>query len=79
MNTTDVIPFASGIAYTCRSVCDHNCVWHFEVVSRTAKRVTLRELDSVKTVTVGISVYDGSETCFPAGRYSMAPILRAGR
>lgn len=73
----DVVPFAAGRAYTCRSACDHACVWTFEVVRRTAKRLILRELGKQETVTVGIKIHDGRETCSPHGTFSMSPILRA--
>ncbi len=64
--------------YSCKSVCDQDCVWSFIVISRTDKTITLADQDR-KVVTKKISMhYDGTtETCFPLGRYSMAPILKA--
>ena len=68
--------FEVGTVYSCRSVCDSNCVWIFVVQSRTAKQVILVDA-SMNEVRRGISEYQGVETCFPLGKYSMAPILRA--
>ena len=35
--------FEIGKHYYMRSVCDHECVWKYEVVARTSKQVTLKE------------------------------------
>jgi len=73
--------FKTAAKYSCRSVCDYNTVWTFEVVSRTDKSVTLREVvngvPSNKTVTKRVKLFQGVESVFPLGSYSMAPILRA--
>lgn len=68
--------FTVGKTYTCRSVCDHNCIWSFEVIARTAKMVTLKD-ERGKVIKKGIKLYDDTETCMPLGVFSMAPILRA--
>jgi hypothetical protein len=68
--------FKAGNTYSMRSVCDHNCIWTYEVVRRTAKSVWLKDSKGdVKRCVV--SVYDGAEHVMPKGRYSMAPILVA--
>lgn len=64
--------FQAGKTYTARSVCDYNCIFSVEVVSRTAK--TLKTADG-KTLRIG--VYEGVEFVKPEGSYSMAPIVRA--
>lgn len=72
--------FKVGKTYSCKSPCDQNCVWSFEVVSRTAKRVTLRGnfmAGGVENRSFGVKIWDGAETVKPLGSYSMAPTLRA--
>ena len=68
--------FIIGNTYSARSACDHNAVWSFVVVARTAKQVTLRD-DDGKEIKRRVIVRDGVEECFPLGKYSMAPRLRA--
>ena len=35
--------FEVGKTYEQRSICDHNCIWRFTVISRTAQTVTLKD------------------------------------
>lgn len=74
--------FEVGRDYHCRSFADHECVWTFSVVKRTAKFVTLRE-DHLggghKDRRVGVRVWDGVEVCSPLGTYSLSPVLSADR
>ena len=68
--------FEIGKTYYCRSVCDYDCIWEFEVAKRTAQTITTacgKTLRFNKT----LSEYNQAETVFPQGRYSMAPILTA--
>jgi len=79
--------FVPGNTYSMRSVCDHECVWTYLVVRRTAKSVWLsettystrhgREPGPVKRKL--ISVWRGEEQVQPHGRYSFSPILGAER
>ncbi len=84
MNSTQNT-FTAGTIYTCRSICDHECVWNFLVFSRTAKRVTLVEVKEgtdllhAERKTVGVRVWNGVEQCKPFGTYSMCPVLNADR
>jgi hypothetical protein len=71
--------FQVGQIVSANSACDYDCVWTFEVVSRTAKFITLRDQGTGNTMRVGVRVYDGEEWASPFGRYSMAPVVRAGR
>jgi len=71
-----VTPFEVGAVYECRSACDHECIWRFVVVARTEKRVTLVD-ERMNQFVRGIGQYRGVETCFPMGKYSMAPVLMA--
>ena len=78
-NTTK--SFEVGRRYSCRSACDHECVWTFEVVKRTAVSVWIRQISNVEEPIERrkVSVYMGEETVRPFGRYSMAPILGAAK
>lgn len=79
--------FEVGGKYEMRSACNHDCVWTYEVVKRTAKTVTFKDIsrrwDNMQvTLVLRISKYSemaGTETVFPLGRYSMCPVLRADR
>lgn len=83
--TTSTPPatFEVGAVYECRSFCDHDCVWRLEVIRRTAKFVTLRDVDTGDEYRVGVRVWtwggESFETCSPFGRYSMSPLLNANR
>jgi hypothetical protein len=80
--------FEVGQRVFARSIGDHNCVWIFEVVKRTAKFVDLHQVGSeslrhpegqtfrVKVRTHGV---DGVEWALPFGDYSMAPSVRPSR
>lgn len=67
--------FAVGKTYSTRSACDHNCVFRFAIVKRTAKMITFTYLG--KQHTRGVRVRDGVEVCLPLGSYSMAPVITA--
>lgn len=82
--TTTEIPTATstfqvGATYSARSLCDYDCIWTFEVVSRTAKFITIRNLTDGETVRVGVRTFDGDEAASPLGTYSMSPTIRASR
>lgn len=64
--------FEVGKTYMARSIGDHNCIFKFEVLARTAKRMTLREHGEIYE-------RDGIEHCKPHGTYSMCAIIRADR
>lgn len=36
-----MIKFKVGCYYVMRSPCDHECIWVYKVISRTAKTITL--------------------------------------
>ena len=67
--------FKIGKTYTMRSACDHNCVWSFEVIRRTAKSVWL--VVDGKESRFNIKIWGDEETVKPLGNYSMCPILGA--
>jgi hypothetical protein len=76
---TAVAAFEVGSTYEAVSACDSDCIWTLEVLSRTAKFVTLRDVQSGETNRVGVRSYGGEEWASPFGTYSMAPVIRAGR
>ena len=72
--------FNVGCTYYTRSACDHDCVYSYIVVKRTAKSVWLLvKGGSALTFRRSISVYQSAEHCYPEGRYSMCPVLSAER
>ena len=69
--------FKVGHTYQTRSACDHECIFSFTILSRTAKQVTTQVHG--KTVKRGLSLWNGVETFKPFGNYSMAAIISADR
>jgi hypothetical protein len=69
--------FEVGKTYATRSICDHDTIFSFVIVARTAKTITTKV--SGKIARRGISVYDGAEQFKPYGTYSMCPIISANR
>lgn len=70
--------FQVGQTVSCRSAGDYNCIWTFEIVKRTAKFVTLRDVHNGDIMRVGVRNYDGEECASPFGSYSLAPVIFAG-
>jgi hypothetical protein len=71
-----VTKFEEGQQLSARSSCDYDCVFRFTVIKRTAKTVTVKYHDQLKTVKVRVWS-NGSEYCYPLGTYSMAPAVFA--
>ena len=69
--------FETGKTYSTRSICDYDCIFSFEVIARTAKRLTLSYRG--KTSQRGVYIYNGIEQCKPMGTYSMCPVISADR
>lgn len=71
--------FEIGETYSMRSICDHNCVWSYTVTARTAQTVTISDGKEVKRCRISkmYSEYRNTETIFPLGQYSMAPMFSA--
>lgn len=74
MNTFEI-----NKTYSMRSICDHECVWTYTVVARTATTITITDGKETKKCRINkaYSEYRNAETIFPLGRYSMCPILSA--
>ena len=70
--------FEIGKTYYSRSICDHNCIFAYTVTARTAKTVTLWDINTETSIGKRkITVLDDEEVIFPKGKYSMAPLVRA--
>lgn len=71
--------FEVGREYSMSSVCDHNCIWTYTVLERTAATITITDGKETKKCRVikALSEYRGAESLYPLGKYSMAPILSA--
>lgn len=72
--------FEVGKIYSCRSIGDHNCIWRYKVLKRTAKTIVIQEDDEEpKVCRIKERTYCGQieEFVYPEGRYSMCPILSA--
>jgi hypothetical protein len=70
--------FEVGKTYSCRSACDYECVWNYEVVKRTDKSIMIKRLGQSVTSSRRITNWDNKECIWPMGKGSMQPILRAG-
>ena len=71
--------FRVGLDYETRSAGDHEAVYRFFVIERTRQYVWFKNAHTGENVRVKIIMTDEQETCLPFGRYSMAPVLKAGR
>lgn len=71
--------FEIGKEYSMRSICNHDCIWTYTVTARTAQTITITDGKKVKKCRISkkTSEYLNSETIFPLGQYSMAPMLSA--
>jgi hypothetical protein len=71
------VKFQVGVSYFCRSACDSECVWHFQIIRRTASSVWV--FVDGKECRRAVRVWDGVEKFEPFGRYSMSPVVSADR
>lgn len=73
--------FEVGKTYSCVSIGNHECVWRYKVVDRTANTVTLESDDGMeiikRRIIKGLSEINNVESIYPLGKYSFCPILRA--
>ena len=77
-NANTPAAFKVGETYFCRSICDYDCIFTFEVTKRTAKSVWIKS--AMKGVQRrAVRVWDGIEAIDPLGRYSMSPVLTADK
>lgn len=71
--------FEIGKVYSAQGGGSH--VWHFRVVKRTAKFITIEDMLTGEQKRVGVRTdWDGlSEITYPLGTYSMCPVMVADR
>lgn len=70
--------FEINKTYETRSICDHDCVFSYIVIKRTAKFMTIKDkFGDIKRV--GIKIYEDAENAYPEGNYSMCPVISANR
>ncbi len=72
-----IAKFIVGNTYTARNICDHKCVFRYNVVKRTAKHLYLQS--SWDVFKRGIYIYEGVEHCKPKGTYPMCPVISADK
>lgn len=70
--------FQVGRTYATRSLCDHDCIFSFTILGRTAKTVTIEAHGKLVRRRLGTRD-DGTEVFMPFGSYSMAPCIQADR
>lgn len=75
-NETMNATFQVGQTYSCRSICDHNCIWSYTIARRTAATITTTDGETFR-ISRRLTAHAGVECVMPMGSYSMAPILRA--
>ena len=69
--------FKAGQELSTRSICDHECIFTGEVISRTKKTVTIyTRMHGTERKKIFLDI-DGHEMVYPFGQYSMAPTFRA--
>lgn len=73
---TAIKAFEVGKTYSCRSICDYDCVWSYTVANRTASTITTACGKTLRIIKK-LSQHFGVEMVRPNGDYSMAPTLRA--
>ena len=77
---TNLTQFQTGKTYFTRSICNHDCIFRFEILRRTAKSVWIFDPDERgRTTRRQIEVWNGVETFYPHGHYSMAAIISADK
>ena len=77
--------FEVGRNYSMRSACDHDCIWTYQVISRTDSTVVLQQVRNGQPcgdkarfrINKQLSGYYNAEAVRPLGIYSMCPTLTA--
>jgi hypothetical protein len=70
--STNIKKFEIGKTYSCRSICNYDCIFSIVVTDRSKCFVSTACGKRLK-----VTVRDGEETVMPQGRYSMAPVISA--
>ena len=72
-----MITFKANTEISARSICDHNCIFTAKIIKRTAKTVTIQQVDKKAIGIYHIKEYNDTEYIMPLGRFSMSPSSRA--
>ena len=76
----NLVKFEVGKTYSTRSACDWDTIFSYTVVARTAKTITIENKHLHRSKRGVKADYDGiAEACYPEGRYSMCPVIKADR
>jgi hypothetical protein len=70
------VQFQVGRTYSTRSIGDHECIYSFKILGRTAKTVTV-VVENNKVVRRGLYIHNDIEHFKPFGTYSMCAIIGA--
>lgn len=66
----------AGQTLTARSICDHDCIFSANVISRNKSFVTVKVQGNEKRVKVQTDS-EGNEFVYAMGKHSMCPVFRA--
>ncbi len=77
MAANSINRFEVGRTYSTSSVCDHNCIYSYEVISRTEKTITIMDIFSKSISRRKVHIFRGAESVYPEGSFSMCPVLTA--
>ena len=72
-----MIKFKTGKKYFHSFVTDSSCIVTYEVISMTAKMLTVQNTHTKELIKKKIGEFDNQEIIYPLGKYSMCPTLRA--
>ena len=75
--TEEIRKFQVDRIYENSSVCDSECIFSFRINRRTEKSVWITGSNNINNERRKIDVYNGEETIYPFGKYSMATIIGA--
>ena len=78
-NMENLISFETGKTYLMSWITDSDLKTPWKVIKRTAKFVTLQDVQTKETARCKVFEWDGVEKCYPLGVYSMAPSLKASK
>lgn len=70
--------FVVGKSYSTRSAGNHECVFSWTITARKGQMLTLKDADGAVSRRKVLSNEEG-ELCFPMGKFSMCPVIRACR
>lgn len=71
--------FEVGKEYYTRSICDSECIFKAEIISRTAKTVTIKNNMNKDLSKRKIHIYNNVEAIYPHGKYSMCAVISADK